>query len=87
VSMLLEDGEPQLESEFVGVQTIKVACGQTYAQAQRSSLPPGFRGSAEGFPQAVPPRRRSWDYCSFSLGPRHLSHAAAQDCEGHWANG
>jgi hypothetical protein len=25
VSMLLEDGEPQLESEFVGVQTIKVA--------------------------------------------------------------
>ena len=25
VSMLLEDGEPRLESEFVGVQTIKVA--------------------------------------------------------------
>jgi predicted RNase H-like HicB family nuclease len=25
VSMLLEDGEPQLESEFVGVHTIKVA--------------------------------------------------------------
>jgi len=25
VSMLLEDGEPQLESEFIGVQTIKVA--------------------------------------------------------------
>ncbi len=25
VAMLLEDGEPQLESEFVGVQTIKVA--------------------------------------------------------------
>ncbi len=25
VSMLLEDGEPKLESEFVGVQTIKVA--------------------------------------------------------------
>jgi predicted RNase H-like HicB family nuclease len=25
VSMLLEDGEPELESEFVGVQTIQVA--------------------------------------------------------------
>lgn len=25
VAMLLEDGEPALESEFVGVQTIKVA--------------------------------------------------------------
>ena len=25
VSMLLEDGDPKLESEFVGVQTIKVA--------------------------------------------------------------
>ncbi len=25
VSMLLEDGEPKLETEFVGVQTIKVA--------------------------------------------------------------
>lgn len=25
VSMLLEDGEPKLESEFVGLQTIKVA--------------------------------------------------------------
>ena len=25
VAMLLEDGEPRLESEFVGVQTIKVA--------------------------------------------------------------
>ena len=25
VAMLLEDGEPPLESEFVGVQTIKVA--------------------------------------------------------------
>jgi predicted RNase H-like HicB family nuclease len=25
VSMLLEDGEPNLEAEFVGVQTIKVA--------------------------------------------------------------
>jgi predicted RNase H-like HicB family nuclease len=25
VSMLLEDGEPQLESEFIAVQTIKVA--------------------------------------------------------------
>jgi predicted RNase H-like HicB family nuclease len=25
VSMLLEDGEPRLETEFVGVQTIKVA--------------------------------------------------------------
>jgi predicted RNase H-like HicB family nuclease len=25
VSMLLEDGEPKLESEFVGVQTIQVA--------------------------------------------------------------
>lgn len=25
VSLLLEDGEPQLESEFVGVHTIKVA--------------------------------------------------------------
>jgi predicted RNase H-like HicB family nuclease len=25
VEMLLEDGEPQLESEFVGVQTIRVA--------------------------------------------------------------
>ncbi len=25
VAMLLEDGEPQLQSEFVGVQTIKVA--------------------------------------------------------------
>ena len=25
VSMLLEDGEPRLEAEFVGVQTIKVA--------------------------------------------------------------
>jgi len=25
VSMLLEDGEPKLESEFVGVQTIRVA--------------------------------------------------------------
>jgi predicted RNase H-like HicB family nuclease len=25
VKMLLEDGEPQLESEFVGVQTIQVA--------------------------------------------------------------
>ena len=25
LSMLLEDGEPKLESEFVGVQTIKVA--------------------------------------------------------------
>ena len=25
VSMLLEDGEPKFESEFVGVQTIKVA--------------------------------------------------------------
>ena len=25
VAMLLEDGEPKLESEFVGVQTIKVA--------------------------------------------------------------
>ncbi len=25
VGMLLEDGEPTLESEFVGVQTIKVA--------------------------------------------------------------
>ena len=25
VSMLLEDGEPRLESEFVGVHTIKVA--------------------------------------------------------------
>jgi hypothetical protein len=25
VGMLLEDGEPQLESEFVGVHTIKVA--------------------------------------------------------------
>ena len=25
VEMLLEDGEPRLESEFVGVQTIKVA--------------------------------------------------------------
>lgn len=25
VSMLLEDGEPKLEAEFVGVQTIKVA--------------------------------------------------------------
>jgi len=25
VSMLLEDGEPRLESEFVGVQTIRVA--------------------------------------------------------------
>ncbi len=25
VAMLLEDGEPKLESEFVGVQTIRVA--------------------------------------------------------------
>jgi predicted RNase H-like HicB family nuclease len=25
VEMLLEDGEPQLESEFIGVQTIQVA--------------------------------------------------------------
>ena len=25
ISMLLEDGEPTLESEFIGVQTIKVA--------------------------------------------------------------
>ena len=25
ISMLLEDGEPKLESEFVGVQTIQVA--------------------------------------------------------------
>ena len=25
LAMLLEDGEPKLESEFVGVQTIKVA--------------------------------------------------------------
>jgi predicted RNase H-like HicB family nuclease len=25
IAMLLEDGEPQLESEFVGVQTIQVA--------------------------------------------------------------
>jgi predicted RNase H-like HicB family nuclease len=25
VEMLLEDGDPQIESEFVGVQTIKVA--------------------------------------------------------------
>lgn len=25
VAMLLEDGDPRLESEFVGVQTIKVA--------------------------------------------------------------
>ncbi len=25
VTMLLEDGDPRLESEFVGVQTIKVA--------------------------------------------------------------
>ncbi|MBX7185658.1 MAG: type II toxin-antitoxin system HicB family antitoxin [Vicinamibacteria bacterium] len=25
VSMLLEDGSPRLESEFVGIQTIKVA--------------------------------------------------------------
>ncbi len=25
ISMLLEDGDPRLESEFVGVQTIKVA--------------------------------------------------------------
>ena len=25
VSMLLEDGEPRLESEFVGVQTVEVA--------------------------------------------------------------
>jgi predicted RNase H-like HicB family nuclease len=25
VTMLLQDGEPQLESEFVGVQTIQVA--------------------------------------------------------------
>ena len=25
VAMLLEDGEPKLESEFVGVQTIQVA--------------------------------------------------------------
>ena len=25
VAMLLEDGDPKLESEFVGVQTIKVA--------------------------------------------------------------
>ena len=25
VEMLLEDGEPQLESEFVGIQTIQVA--------------------------------------------------------------
>jgi hypothetical protein len=25
VSMLLEEGEPKLESEFVGVQTIQVA--------------------------------------------------------------
>lgn len=25
IAMLLEDGEPRLESEFIGVQTIKVA--------------------------------------------------------------
>jgi len=25
ISMLLEDGEPVLESEFVGIQTVKVA--------------------------------------------------------------
>ena len=25
IEMLLEDGEPQLETEFVGVQTVKVA--------------------------------------------------------------
>jgi predicted RNase H-like HicB family nuclease len=25
VAMLLEDGEPKIESEFIGVQTIKVA--------------------------------------------------------------
>jgi predicted RNase H-like HicB family nuclease len=25
VAMLLEDGEPQLEAEFVGVQTVRVA--------------------------------------------------------------
>lgn len=25
VAMLLEDGEPQIETEFVGIQTIKVA--------------------------------------------------------------
>ncbi|HYC54204.1 MAG TPA: type II toxin-antitoxin system HicB family antitoxin [Candidatus Binatia bacterium] len=25
VAMLLEDGEPELESEFIGVQTIRVA--------------------------------------------------------------
>jgi predicted RNase H-like HicB family nuclease len=25
ISMLLEDGEPKLESEFVGIQTIRVA--------------------------------------------------------------
>lgn len=25
IAMLLEDGEPQIESEFVGVQTIRVA--------------------------------------------------------------
>jgi len=25
IEMLLEDGEPELEAEFVGVQTVKVA--------------------------------------------------------------
>jgi len=28
VEMLLEEGDPQLESEFVGVQTIRVAQGR-----------------------------------------------------------
>jgi predicted RNase H-like HicB family nuclease len=26
INMLLEDGEPQLESEFIGTQTLQIAC-------------------------------------------------------------
>ena len=58
VSMLLEDGEPRLESEFVGVQTIKVAqwsiCPRTSpGRSQHSSRASASQGPTAGFPQAV----------------------------------
>ena len=60
VEMLLEDGEPQMESEFVGMQLVAVACvtGETSgSQAARSdshlASPRFSRSQTTRFAQAV----------------------------------
>ena len=93
VSMLLEDGEPQLESEFVGVQTIKVALVGKLPTLKPREVVALLEGLGFGevrqtrFPQAVSGMQMVVARRFLSRGPRHFSDAAAQDREGHRPHG